>query len=41
MSPAGYRTKLPPGRIPDPGSTSPTYKPNGEPREWGDYGDDD
>lgn len=28
-------------RIPDPGSTSPTYKPSGEPREWGDYGDDD
>lgn len=28
-------------RVPDPGSTSPTYKPNGEPREWGDYGDDD
>ena len=30
-----------PGRLPDPGSTSPTYKPTGEPREWGDYGDDD
>ena len=28
-------------RLPDPGSTSPTYKPTGEPREWGDYGDDD
>ena len=28
-------------RVPDPGSTSPTYKPTGEPREWGDYGDDD
>jgi hypothetical protein len=28
-------------RVTDPGSTSPTYKPSGEPREWGDYGDDD
>ena len=34
-------TEFKPTRIPDPGSTSPTYKPNGEPREWGDYGDDD
>ena len=28
-------------KVPDPGRTSPTYKPSGEPREWGDYGDDD
>ena len=28
-------------RVPDPGSTSPTYRPNGSLREWGDYGDDD
>ena len=28
-------------RVPDPGSTSPTYKPSGSPREWGDYGEDD
>lgn len=28
-------------RVTDPGSTSPTYKPSGSPREWGDYGEDD
>ena len=28
-------------RVLDPGSASPTYRPSGEPREWGDYGDDD